>query len=70
MDTHEQAEGTPEPADEPGSTGRRPLTVRVPHAMLDRIDHAARRLGLSRSAFMLAATAKRMERMEKGRARG
>jgi uncharacterized protein (DUF1778 family) len=43
--------------------------VRVPPAMLERIDKAARRLGLSRSAFMLAATAERVETMEKGNAR-
>ena len=67
MDFPEQADPQ---TDETGIAGRKPLTVRVPHAMLERIDHAARRLGLSRSGFMLAATAERMERMEKGRGRG
>ncbi len=40
------------------------VTVRVPAGMLARIDAAAKRLGLSRAALMLAATAERVEAME------
>jgi hypothetical protein len=40
------------------------VTVRVPAGMLTRIDTAAKRLGLSRAALMLAATAERVEELE------
>jgi hypothetical protein len=47
-----------------GAPNRRAVTVRVPAGMLTRIDTAAKRLGLSRAALMLAATAERVEAME------
>jgi len=32
--------------------------------MIDRIDQAAKRLGISRSAFIVSSAAERLERME------
>lgn len=43
---------------------RRAVMVRCPTDLLERIDRAAKRLGLSRAAFFLSATAERLERME------
>lgn len=43
---------------------RKPIMIRVQPEMLDRIDRAAKRLGLSRTAFIISSTAERLERME------
>ena len=43
---------------------KEPVLVRVDPAMLERIDKAAARLGISRSAFMVSSAAERLERME------
>jgi uncharacterized protein (DUF1778 family) len=42
---------------------RKQVLVRVPFQLIDDIDSAARRRGMSRSAYMLAAT---MEKVEQG----
>jgi predicted HicB family RNase H-like nuclease len=43
---------------------KKPIMIRVDPRMLDRIDHAAKRLGISRSAFIVSSAAIRVESME------
>jgi hypothetical protein len=43
---------------------KKPIMIRVAPMMLERIDRAARRLGISRSAFIVSSTAIRLENME------
>jgi hypothetical protein len=43
---------------------RRPIMVRFPPELLTRIDRAPKRLGLTRSAFIVSSAAERLERME------
>ena len=43
---------------------KKPIQVRVDPALLERIDRAAKRLGISRSAFIVSSAAERLERME------
>lgn len=43
---------------------KEPIMVRVAPDLLSRIDAAAKRLGISRSAFIVSSTAERLERME------
>ena len=43
---------------------RLPVMIRVPPDLLVRIDRAARRLGLSRAAYILSSTVKELERPE------
>ncbi len=56
--------------DEPAETAqtseqnKKPFMIRIDPAMLERIDKAAKRLGLSRSAFIVSSAAKELERME------
>jgi uncharacterized protein (DUF1778 family) len=38
--------------------------IRVDPGMIDRIDRAAKRLGISRSAFIVSSAAVRLESME------
>lgn len=42
---------------------KKPIMIRVAPDMLDRIDRAAKRLGISRSAFIVSSTAIRLEGM-------
>jgi hypothetical protein len=46
------------------ATGKKALLVRFPSEMLERMDKAAARLGLNRSAFIVSSTAEKLERME------
>jgi hypothetical protein len=48
---------------EPGQN-KKPIMIRVDPDMLDRIDRAAKRLGISRSAFIVSSAAVRLESME------
>ena len=41
---------------------RIPIMIRVDPDILARIDHAARRLGISRSAFLVVSAAEKLER--------
>jgi hypothetical protein len=41
-----------------------PVMIRIDPGILGRIDRAARRLGISRSAFIVSSTALRLESME------
>ncbi len=43
---------------------KKPIMVRVDPDILERIDRAAKRLGISRSAFIVSSTAEKLERME------
>jgi hypothetical protein len=43
---------------------KKPIMIRVDPDMLDRIDRAAKRLGISRSAFIVSSSAMRLENME------
>jgi predicted HicB family RNase H-like nuclease len=43
---------------------RKPTMIRIPPALLERIDKGAKRLGISRSAFIVQSAAEKLERME------
>ena len=43
---------------------RKPTMIRIPQAILLRIDIGAKRLGISRSAFIVQSAAEKLERME------
>lgn len=43
---------------------KKPIMIRVDPTLLERIDRAAKRLGLSRSAFIVSSAAMRLENME------
>jgi Ribbon-helix-helix protein, copG family len=43
---------------------KKPTMIRVDPDLLARIDRAARRLGISRSAFIVSSAAEKLERME------
>jgi hypothetical protein len=43
---------------------RKPTMVRIPRDILARIDTGAKRLGISRSAFLVQSAAEKLERME------
>lgn len=43
---------------------KKPIMVRIDPDILARIDRAAKRLGISRSAFIVSSAAERLERME------
>jgi len=43
---------------------KKPTMIRVDPELLARIDRAARRLGISRSAFIVSSAAEKLERME------
>ena len=55
--TRPSAQGT-------GNENRKPIMVRIPPALLTRVDRGAKRLGISRSAFIVSSTAEKLERME------
>jgi len=54
--------GDPSPGE--GESNLKLVPVRIPVAMLARIDHAAKRLGLTRSGLIVMSTAERLTRME------
>ncbi|MBV9469974.1 MAG: ribbon-helix-helix protein, CopG family [Abitibacteriaceae bacterium] len=56
--------GAGQPAPEENNQNKKPIMVRVDPDLLQRIDRAAKRLGISRSAFMVSSTAEKLERME------
>jgi hypothetical protein len=43
---------------------KEPTMVRIDPEILERIDRAAKRLGISRSAFIVSSAAEKLERME------
>jgi hypothetical protein len=44
--------------------GKKPILVRIEPELLERISKAARRLGISRAAFIVSSAARELERME------
>jgi hypothetical protein len=46
-----------EKTDEREANGRKPVVVRIPADLLKRIDHAAKRKGISRSSFIVSSMA-------------
>lgn len=46
------------------SVNKTPIMIRIDPALLERVDRAAARLGISRSAFIVSSTAERVEQME------
>ena len=51
-------------SEETASPNKKPIMVRIDPTMIERIDRAAKRLGISRSAFIVSSAAERLERME------
>jgi len=43
---------------------KRPIMIRIAPEMLERFDRAAKRLGISRSAFIVSGAAEKLEKME------
>ncbi len=50
--------------DEPEQENKKPTMIRIPPDLLQRIDKGAKRLGISRSAFIVQSAAEKLERME------
>jgi hypothetical protein len=48
---------------EPTDQNRKPTMIRIPPNILKRIDDGAKRLGISRSAFIVQSAAEKLERM-------
>lgn len=46
------------------SPNRKPTMIRIPPDLLSRIDEGAKRLGISRSAFIVQSSAEKLERMD------
>jgi hypothetical protein len=55
---------TDENPKETTQTNKKPIMVRVDPELLKRFDKAAKRLGISRSAFLISSAAEKLERME------
>lgn len=56
---------TPESAEaETSDENKKPITLRIDPDILKRVDRAAKRLGISRSAFIVSSAAEKLERME------
>ena len=55
--------GQQQPTDD-RDPNKKPIQVRIDPEILTRIDRAAKRLGISRSAFIVSSAAERLERME------
>lgn len=54
--------GKPAPDHVPNEN-RKPTMIRIPPHLLTRIDQGARRLGISRSAFIVQSAAEKLERL-------
>jgi hypothetical protein len=55
--------GRPEP-EEGSDENKKPIMIRIAPEMLERFDRAAKRLGISRSAFIVSGAAEKLEKME------
>ncbi len=68
VDTDEKAEafisGAGQPAKADHDQNKKPTMIRIDPELLERIDRGAKRLGLSRSAFIVSSAAEKLERME------
>ncbi len=58
------AQPSPDPAPKEAQENKKPIQIRVDPELLKRIDRAAKRLGISRSAFIVSSTAEKLESME------
>ena len=56
--------GAGKAAKEEGASTKKPLLVRMDQSLIERIDKAAKRLGISRAAFIVSSAARELERME------
>ena len=61
---HQPGQVAPDPAPEEAAGNKKPIMVRVDPEMLKRFDLAAKRLGISRSAFIVSGAAEKLEKME------
>jgi hypothetical protein len=52
----------PQPEDQP-TPNKKPTMIRVPPDLIKRIDRGAKRLGITRSAFIVQSAAEKLERM-------
>jgi len=48
------------------NANKKPTMIRIDPDLLERIDRGAKRLGISRSAFIVSSAAEKLERMESG----
>ena len=51
------------PPDEDVRENRKPTMIRIPPDLLNRINEGAKRLGISRSAFIVQSAAEKLERL-------
>ena len=56
--------GAEQSSNDDRSQNKKPTMIRIDPELLKRIDKAAKRLGLSRSGFIVSSAAKELERME------
>jgi uncharacterized protein (DUF1778 family) len=55
----------PEAQPNEGPRSATPVHTRIPDDILTRIDRAARRLGLTRSGFMISSAVEKVDRLER-----
>jgi predicted HicB family RNase H-like nuclease len=60
----DQSPATDENPKETTPTNKKPIMVRVDPELLKRFDKAAKRLGITRSAFLVSSAAEKLEKME------
>jgi predicted HicB family RNase H-like nuclease len=51
-------------AEEGSDENKKPIMIRIAPEMLERLNRAAKRLGISRSAFIVSGAAEKLEKME------
>jgi hypothetical protein len=56
------AKTEPQPEDQP-TANKKPTMIRIPPDLIKRIDQGAKRLGITRSAFIVQSAAEKLERM-------
>jgi hypothetical protein len=56
--------GTGKGGGDEATGGKKPILVRIAPELLERITKAARRLGISRAAFIVSSAARELEHME------
>jgi hypothetical protein len=56
--------GAQQSSDGDHAPNKKPTMIRIDPDLLKRIDRGARRLGISRSAFIVSSAAEKLERME------
>jgi hypothetical protein len=56
--------GAGQPAAKERDANKKPTMIRIDPQLLERIDRGAKRLGISRSAFIVSSAAEKLEKME------